>query len=68
MTELETALLSMCAKRFDNVDADNKEINDKVDNIAVKVEAHAVYWSITKWVVPPTILAILGWFGFTKSH
>lgn len=65
---LDSTLIERIDKRFDKVDLDNANIVKKVDEIQVKVDRHGVYWDITKWALPPALIAILGYLGFTKAH
>lgn len=68
MDDMDHPVLTMISKRFDKVDQDNKDINDKVDAIQETVARHGIYWDVTKWAVPPAFIAILGYIGLTKDR
>lgn len=65
---LDATLVQRIEERFDKVDKDNKEICEKVEAVQKTVARHGVYWDITKWALPPALIAILGYLGFTKTH
>lgn len=65
---LQDPVLKLLTDRFDRVDADNKEIVDKVGHIEETVNQHAVYWSISKWAAATIIAPLLAYIGWTKGH